>query len=858
MIMQAGLRIRYIIAVSVITLFVSQAISQTGFKTRPQAKMIDATWVEYWGATGDTTVDATEFFQACINNAQHHAGAVNLGYGKKYLVNGTLRFPKNTEIHWNGNGAIVYSSTNDTTIVIYNGSQEGVSISATENFRQPRHVIRNTWFVRRISFPDGLGTSIMLINTTNVTLNHLDFYGFNSAVWYANVDSGWCESNTLSDTRIARCDTAIKSTSTNLGNSSGATNFFEDVTITGFDSSAIHITEHQQAVGMYFGPNTNGYRQKWSNSVIFLTDSTTGIYTDGILSNITGDLNMEIIGTVNRVRSRAFHFGPLSTDLKFNLHFDFTGRRYLDDMMFNQSAYTFGPTGLTTTVNGANQNHGITTVVDTSKFTPLFAVGRADHLGNFIVTPGDTAYWFFANINDGQINLRGWRDKDIDMRAIADGRYSSVTAFSFNSSTLPLQPIRAILREAKRTDADSTQLDVRNANYLLYGSNTSAIDSLVAFKGGLTGQTLRVQFLDDSTVVANLARPSGSGRLFMKDNHDVKTVAGLRMEFICEAESGGFFWRETNRTWPDDFNTLSDNDPTPDASKYSILRLSNSGSTSITDFLNDAGLSSGRFGKILTLIFLNGNTTVVHNASKIILGGSVNFVGITNATLVLQYDGTSLVWREVGRSGAAAVVGTVDSTNIVDGTVSTADLRNTSVDSTKIRGLHVTATKLASGSVLNAKIASLAIDSTKIAASMITSTKIKDGEVLTADLAAQAITFAKLANALKLFQFAVDSASAMTADTMWVWQNMTGGSVAVDSIHVAAKTDDYAISIVKSDYNGKNGTLVDAVTASTNGTNLFFITETTITSATIASGQRVGFKRPASTGNRVFVRIHYH
>lgn len=106
--------------------------------------------------------------------------------------------------------------------------------------------------------------------------------------------------------------------------------------------------------------------------------------------------------------------------------------------------------------------------------------------------------------------------------------------------------------------------------------------------------------------------------------------------------------------------------------------------------------------------------------------------------------------------------------------------------------------------------------------------------------------------------FAVDSASAMAADTMWVWQNSFGATVTVDSIHVAASSDDYAISIVKCDYTGKNGALVDAVTASTNGTNLFFITETTITSASITAGQRLGFKRPASTGDRVFVRVHYH
>lgn len=110
----------------------------------------------------------------------------------------------------------------------------------------------------------------------------------------------------------------------------------------------------------------------------------------------------------------------------------------------------------------------------------------------------------------------------------------------------------------------------------------------------------------------------------------------------------------------------------------------------------------------------------------------------------------------------------------------------------------------------------------------------------------------------KLFQFSVDSASAMAADTMWVWRNLTGGSVTVDSINVDASSDDYAISIVKRNSGGGLGALVDAVTASTNGTNTFYTTETTITSATIPSMGWIGFKRPTGTGKRVSVRIHYH
>ena len=112
--------------------------------------------------------------------------------------------------------------------------------------------------------------------------------------------------------------------------------------------------------------------------------------------------------------------------------------------------------------------------------------------------------------------------------------------------------------------------------------------------------------------------------------------------------------------------------------------------------------------------------------------------------------------------------------------------------------------------------------------------------------------------ARKPIEFAVDSAVAVMRDSFYVFQNRTGATLTIDSIHVAASTDDYLINIIKCNNNGGGGTLVDAVTASTNGTGLFYITETTITSATLTSGQRLGFRRPASTGDYVYVRIHYH
>lgn len=73
------------------------------------------------------------------------------------------------------------------------------------------------------------------------------------------------------------------------------------------------------------------------------------------------------------------------------------------------------------------------------------------------------------------------------------------------------------------------------------------------------------------------------------------------------------------------------------------IRFNNGSATSVTDF------TSGTHMQRLHLMFLNGNTTIVHGASTIILNGSSNFAGTTNATLTLMRDGTSAVWREIGR-----------------------------------------------------------------------------------------------------------------------------------------------------------------------------------------------------------------
>ena len=68
---------------------------------------------------------------------------------------------------------------------------------------------------------------------------------------------------------------------------------------------------------------------------------------------------------------------------------------------------------------------------------------------------------------------------------------------------------------------------------------------------------------------------------------------------------------------------------------------SNTGATTITDFDDDID------GKVLNIIFTNGNTTIQHNAN-IRLSAGANFTGTSNDTMRLVASGG--IWYEVQRS----------------------------------------------------------------------------------------------------------------------------------------------------------------------------------------------------------------
>ena len=82
-------------------------------------------------------------------------------------------------------------------------------------------------------------------------------------------------------------------------------------------------------------------------------------------------------------------------------------------------------------------------------------------------------------------------------------------------------------------------------------------------------------------------------------------------------------------------------DTTPPVDLGDMFSITNAGPISITAF-DDASV-----GQQITLIFKDGNTTIVDGAN-LHLAGAANFVGSADDILVLAWDGTH--WYEVSRS----------------------------------------------------------------------------------------------------------------------------------------------------------------------------------------------------------------
>lgn len=94
--------------------------------------------------------------------------------------------------------------------------------------------------------------------------------------------------------------------------------------------------------------------------------------------------------------------------------------------------------------------------------------------------------------------------------------------------------------------------------------------------------------------------------------------------------------------------TLANNDTTPTVAGSNAFLASNSSPTSITNF------DSGVEGQLIRVLFTNGNTTIVHDVTKIKLRGGVNLTPTANTTLTFQRDASNIWWEISGGTGSGS------------------------------------------------------------------------------------------------------------------------------------------------------------------------------------------------------------
>ena len=76
-------------------------------------------------------------------------------------------------------------------------------------------------------------------------------------------------------------------------------------------------------------------------------------------------------------------------------------------------------------------------------------------------------------------------------------------------------------------------------------------------------------------------------------------------------------------------------------------------------------------------------------------------------------------------------------------------------------------------------------------------------------------------------------------DHFWVWSNDSGMSFVVTGWKAWSTSDDTTLLIREEDVDGQNDATIDAVEIATNGTGLYYASDTTITAATIENGHLI-------------------
>lgn len=114
-----------------------------------------------------------------------------------------------------------------------------------------------------------------------------------------------------------------------------------------------------------------------------------------------------------------------------------------------------------------------------------------------------------------------------------------------------------------------------------------------------------------------------------------------------------------------------------------------------------------------------------------------------------------------------------------------------------------------------------------------------DVDVIRAFDGTQQVAIARKIEAIQVNVVLPNDLADSERDAFWVWKNVSGMSFIVTGWAVTSDTDDTDLNIETVDGTGASNATVDAVTAATNGTGMFYGSDTTITAGTIANGSLI-------------------
>jgi hypothetical protein len=510
---------------------------------------------EWWGALGDSLHDDGVAINAAITAIprKRSGGRIDLTAGSIYKTSQTITFPSDTDVRnlvFEGNGAkIVYTGTTKA-IYIFGATTGGTpNVGPRAQREGTRHWIRNLTLSKTFA-GRGTGDAITLEDCVQQKITGVLVRLFNRGIHFSITGNfKWVEGCFIEDIELKGCRTGLEFTAVAGGTNSESfrNNWINHVTIGDIQFGKLAGTDTSYGIRVNRGANL--YNSNLESISIFPQDTMVCVYWNGRAHNTKGQIKIE---AVDRDTSVVYwRFGTYSKTNWFNtMKWDLVGEKGDPGsklFLFDANSETYN--AIQGLISQSPVTLGSDPSVDSHRGLEHFLRPGTFSRIRSMTFPSATSFnnglVYVEDVNsDSTMIFRMLRSKPAEFRSIEAG------------SVQDLLPVRLLDIGRNRVVNDVLDslkvISVRNVTHLNLGSGASnppaAIDSLRAFVNGTVGQTLTVQFVDDSVYIYNLL--GGTGRIFTSSNLSFRAPSGYRATFKAEQDETGIFWRVQSESWP--------------------------------------------------------------------------------------------------------------------------------------------------------------------------------------------------------------------------------------------------------------------------------------------------------------------